>query len=698
MAKEQPKQPSSPHAGFPIVGVGASAGGLDALRRLLEAMPDESGVALVVVQHLARDKPSLAAELLSKYTKIRVRQVDDEPIVQPNHVYLIPPGKYLGIVGGRLKLSQMEGPRRAPIAIDFFLRALAKDQRQRAVAVILSGTGSDGTLGVKAIKQAGGLVLAQDIDSAEHSGMPESAIASGVVDQVLSPEQIPAALIRFAEHDYIRENTPPPGEHIGTDAPASEQDNSSESNIQPAGLTAIIDMLRSHGKRGFSNYKEATLLRRTRRRMCLHHVDSIDEYLDLLKTRPDEINALASDLLISVTDFFRDREVWDELADKVIPEIVQSKSNDEPIRAWVAGCATGEEAYTVAILFLDEIRKQRKSNRLQVFASDIDKIALQQARNGHYPISIEADVTPQRIKRYFSLEDGDLHYQVNKSLRESVVFADQNLICDPPFSQLDLVCCRNVMIYLKTEVQQKLLVLFHFALNEGGYLLLGTAETIGRQDDLFETISKRHRIYQGIGPSRHDRLDLPVTPGVSRREIEPVPAGRRDVQLSQLTQQKLVDRMTPRAVLVDRQYRILFISGDVNPYIMHKTGVPNDDLLSKLRDGLRSKLRGAVHKAFDEHSVVRVSCWVERDGRKQEVSVEASIVKQEGQKEEFALIVFEEPTSASSDRERVQPSQLLDDKSPDTKSQSDVEIDENAIIRQLEEELSATKDDLQITS
>ncbi len=699
MAKQQSNQPSSSPAGFPIVGVGASAGGFDALRRLLEAMPDDSGVAIVIVQHLARDKPCLAPELLSKYTKMDVRQVHDEPLVQPNHVYIIPPGKYLSIVGGRLKLSEMEGPRRAPIAIDFFLRALAKDQRQRAVAVILSGTGSDGTLGVKAIKLAGGLVLAQDIDSAEHSGMPESAISSGVVDQVLSPEQIPAALVRFAEHAYIREDTQPLGEEVETDAPAREQDNTSESNIQSAGLAAVIDVLHSHGKRGFNNYREATLLRRTRRRMCLHHVDSIDDYLDLLKTNPNEIDALASDLLISVTDFFRDGEVWEQLADKVIPEIVQSKSTAEPIRVWVAGCATGEEAYTVAILFLDEIHKQRKSNELQVFASDIDKIALQEARDGRYPISIEADVTTRRIKRYFSLDDGNLHFQVNKSLRESVVFADQNLICDPPFSRLDLVCCRNVMIYLKTEVQQKLLVLFHFALVEGGYLLLGTAETVGRQEDLFETISKRHRIYRGIGPTRHDRLDLPVTPGVSRREIEPVPAGRRDVQLSHLTQQKLVDRMAPRAVLVDRQYRILFISGDVNPYLMHKTGVPNDDLLSKLRDGLRSKLRGAVHKAFDEHSVVRVSCWVDRDGQKQEVSVEASIVKQEGQKEEFALIVFEEPKGTSSDQQGVLTSQTPPGKSPMSKTieQADADIDENAIIRQLEDELSATKDDLQTT-
>ncbi len=702
MAKKRSKQTALPRLGFPIVGIGASAGGLDALRRLLEAMPDKSGVALVIIQHLARDKQSLAPELLSKYTKMEVHQVHDEPTVQPNHVYIIPPGKYLSIVGGRLMLTKMEGPRRAPIAIDFFLRALAKDQQQRSVAVILSGTGNDGTLGVKAIKQAGGLVLAQNLDSAEHSGMPESAIASGVVDQVLSPEQIPAALVRFAEHDYIREETPPLVEQVEMDEASDTSNNPnsiSEANVQPAGLSAIIDVLRKHSKRDFSSYKEATLLRRTRRRMCLLHVDSVDEYLDLLKANSSEIDALGADLLIGVTDFFRDRDVWEELASKVIPEIVQSKSTDEPIRAWVAGCATGEEAYTVAILFLDEIRKQRKSNRLQIFASDIDKIALQQARNGRYPISIEADVTPPLLKRYFSLDDAEHYFQVSKSLRESVVFAEQNLIGDPPFSQLDLVCCRNVMIYLKIEVQQQLLALFHFALIDGGHLLLGTAETVGRHDDLFETISKRHRIYRGIGTTRLDRLDLPITTGVSRYEIEPIPPGRRDMKLSHLTHQMLVDRMAPRAILIDRQYRILFISGDVNPYIMHKAGVPNDDLLGKLHDGLRSKLRGAVRKAFEEHSVVRVSCWVERDMQKHEIMIEASIVKQAGQQDELVLIVFVEPSEMPSDQLRLQHSQSPPNKSsmPKAIDHIDADIDDNAIIRQLEEELSATKDDLQTT-
>ncbi len=593
----------------------------------------------------------------------------------------------------------MEGPRTAPITIDFFLRALAKDQQQRAVGVILSGTGSDGTLGVKAIKLAGGLVLAQDSESAEHTGMPDSAISSGVVDQVLSPEEIPEALIRFAQHAYIREEMLSSHEKTASSSPESDHTDDKEESLddtekQTAGLSDIIGLLSKQANCDFQKYKEATLLRRTQRRMCLHHVDTIDDYLNMLKADADEVTALAKDLLISVTDFFRDREVWDNLAKKVIPEIVRSKSNDESIRCWVAGCATGEEAYTVAILILDELSRQRRSNPLQIFASDIDKAALEQARSGRYPISIAADVSPQQLKRYFSLEDGDLHYQVNKSLREAVVFADQNLISDPPFSQLQLVCCRNVMIYLKPDVQQKLMGLFHFALIEGGYLLLGTAETVGRQDDIFETISKRHRIYQAIGPTRHDRLDLLISPGVSRGEIETLPVQRRDLQLSSLAQQKLIDRMAPRAILIDRQYRILFISGDVNPYIKHKPGVPNDDLLSKLRDGMRSSLRGAVRKVFEENSVVRVTCGVEREGLKREVLIEASLIQQEGRKEELILIVFEESPELSSNqatpRRELQPA-------PKPQKIIDTDIDENAIIRQLEDELSATREDLQTT-
>ncbi len=422
---------------FPIVGVGASAGGLDALRRLLEAVPDNPSFAIVIVHHLAPDKPSVAPELLARYTRMPVKQVDDSPLVKPGHVYVIPPGQFLSIDRGRLSLKKMTGPRRAPITIDCFFRALAKDQQECAVGIILSGTGSDGTLGVKAIQEAGGLILAQDPSSAEYSGMPESVIGTGIVDRVLTPEAMPEVLSRFAEHDYIRVEVPATdqtSEKIGLDESrgksheqTSETDAATQSpavrDASETGMAKIIAILNAEAKRDFRNYKPATLSRRIRRRMCLHHFNYYDEYRKFLEENPDEVQALAKDLLIRVTHFFRDRQVWEKLAADVIPQIVASKSTDDVVRVWSAGCATGEEAYTVAMLVLEEIGKQRKSCGLQIFASDIDTDALAQARSGNYPISIEADVSPERLKHFFTLRDKETRYQVNKSLREIVVFA-----------------------------------------------------------------------------------------------------------------------------------------------------------------------------------------------------------------------------------------------------------------------------------
>ncbi|WP_162276006.1 CheR family methyltransferase [Roseimaritima ulvae] len=714
MTKQESKPPSPP-THFPIVGIGSSAGGFDAIRRLLEAMPDHPGVALVIVQHLAPDKPSLASGLLARYTKMDVRQVHDQSVVEPDHVYVIPPGKLLSIAGGKFQLTPMEGPRHPPVSVDFFFRALAKDQRECAVGVILSGTGSDGALGVKAIKEAGGLVLVQEVDSAEHGGMPEQAIRSGVVDQVLAPEAIPEALIRFANHDYIcgdaalpeletdasRSGVSPRLAEVGSETdetgasagPANDAEAAGDNSDKEVGLDAIVKLLRTSGNSDFRGYKEATLLRRTRRRMCLRHIDKVEDYLAYLEESPAEIKSLAGDLLISVTDFFRDPDAWDDLANHVIPEIVGTKSADEAVRVWVAGCATGEEAYTIAMLMQEEIGKQQRTSPLQIFASDIDKRALDEARAGQYPVSIVADVSAERIQRFFKLEDGDLHFQVNKSLRETIVFAEQNMLADPPFSHLDLILCRNVLIYLKPDMQQKLIGLFHFALRQHGYLVLGTAETVGRQDDLFETLHQRSRIYRGIGPTRHDHLDIPVTSG-SRREMNEfttLAPFRREQQVSHLAQEKLVDMMAPQAILVDRHWRMLYISGDVNPYILHRPGVPNENLLSKVREGLRSKLRGAVRKALAEKSNVSVRCRVHREGTICLVRVEVRYVSDRASQEAFALIVFDElennhPTLVSDIHRSTGASEI-----------KEMDVDEDSIIRQLEDELAATKDDLQIT-
>lgn len=699
---EDPSELTEPRR-FPVVGIGASAGGLDALRRLLQAMPDEPNVAIVIVQHLARDKPSLAPELLAKYTSMEVRQVHDEPLIRRNCVYIIPPGKYLGIVDRRLRLSPIEGPRCAPIAIDYFFRALAKDQRECAVGIILSGTGSDGTLGIKAIKEAGGFVIAQETSTAEHRGMPTSAIESGMVDQVLTPEQIPEALSQFAQHPYICDTVDL--------APASAPDeNRADDEMQTESLDAIIGLLLERSHRDFRNYKHTTLLRRTRRRMCLQHIDRLSDYLQLLKRHTPEVTALAKDLLISVTDFFRDPEAWEKLAAEVVPEIVNSKtsqtSGDESksagqcVRVWIPGCATGEEAYSIAMLFLDELRKQRKICKLQIFASDIDTDALQFARVGRYPVSIEADVSRERLSRYFSMHDGQLYYQVNNALREVVVFANQNLIADPPFSQLDMICCRNVLIYLKPETQHKVIAMFHFALQPHAYLMLGTAETVGRHDHLFDTFSKRWRIFRSIGVARPASIELPITATSLRREMTTLrPPPQRETRLMLLAQKKLLDILAPRAVLIDRHWRILYISGDVSAYMTLPPGVPNDELLNKLRGGLRSRLRVAVHKALAERKRTFVNCQLESGSTKMEIQVEVRLIRDANQEDDFVLLVFHDaaerkdglPSSAAVIEQR---SLSPDADEPELNT---AELDEESLIRHLEEELAATKDDLQGT-
>ena len=631
----------------------------------------------------------------------------------------------------RLRLTAIEGPRGAPIAIDCFFRSLAKDQRECAVGIILSGTGGDGTLGIKAIKEAGGFVIAQQVSTAEHGGMPMSAIETGLVDQVLPPEQIPEVLTQLARHPYVRGTA---DGHSALDAAqqgGAQQGGAQKGGAQRGGaqkggaqrgvgrplresqiesLDAIIALLLERGNRDFRNYKHATLLRRTRRRMCLHHIDGVDAYVQFLKQHPSEVTALAKDLLISVTDFFRDAEAWQALAIQVVPQIVKSKPShsnahegrltEQSVRVWIAGCATGEEAYSIAMLFLDELRKQGKTCKLQVFASDIDTDALQYARAGRYPLSVEADVSREHLKRYFSLHDGQLHYQVSKALREVVVFADQNLIADPPFSQLDLICCRNVLIYLKPEMQQKVIAMFHFALHPHAFLMLGTAETVGRQDHLFETVSKRWRIFRRIGLSRTAGIEWHASSALPRREFTPVPAApRRETQGVLLAQKKLLDIIAPRAVLMDRQWRIVYVSGDVSEYMSLAPGVPNDELLNKLQGGLRSRLRGAVYKTLSDGSRTWVDCRISAGARTKDIQVEVRLIRDVDHQDDLVLIVFHDVVAGrEGSPSTAAASAAVTGASASAEPHIDAaELDQEVMIRHLEEELSATKDELQVT-
>lgn len=482
-----------PPRGFPVVAIGASAGGLGALKRFFSAMPAQSGLGFVVIPHLDPAHVSHLPELLRRHTPMPVEQARDGALVQAEHVHIIPPNALLTIKGGVLHLGAAVARPGIPRPIDGFLRSLAEHQQERAICIIFSGTGSDGTLGLKAIKAEGGLVMVQSPDTAEHDGMPRSAIATGLVDYVLPVEQMPAALLEYFEHAHLRSGPIP--------IPAGTRHDP---------LHPILALLCTREGHDFRCYKKAMLLHRIQRRMGLNHIAAIGDYGQYLRDTPAELKALAKDLLIGVTEFFREPEAWAVLEAEVIPRLVAAKHPEAPLRVWVTGCATGEESYSIGMCLLERVASSERNGKLQIFATDIDSHALEIARVGTYPEGMASSLAPERLTRFFTRSDHS--YRVKKELREAVVFAPQNLITDAPFSRLDLIICRNLLIYLEPELQQKVIALFHFALNRNGYLFLGKSETVGQQPSLFETLSKKWRIYRRSGPVRHVPADFPLLP------------------------------------------------------------------------------------------------------------------------------------------------------------------------------------------
>jgi two-component system CheB/CheR fusion protein len=510
-ARPSPRRRSSPRRGsslrpdsLPVVGLGASAGGLGAFRRLLTALPASTGMAFILIQHLDPTHASMMVDLLAGHTSMKVQQATDGMPLEPEHVYLIPPGAYLSIQGSALRLSEPRERHGARLPFDFFLRSLAEELGRRAICVILSGTGGDGSLGLKAVKEKGGLVIAQEPNEAEYDGMPRSAIMTGAVDLVLPVAKIPETLAKYGRQLVLN---------------GQRRKGSAPDDHPPDRLAEIIDLLRTKTAHDFALYKPGTLLRRIERRMALAAVDDIGGYLDIVRQNSGELDRLAKDLLINVTSFFRDLKAFELLASEVIPDLVRRQPSDRPLRIWVAGCSTGEETYSLAMLFLEEIAAVRRNIQLQVFASDVDEDAVAHAREGLYPESIAADVSPVRLARFFTQEEHT--YRVVPELRGVVVFTAQDVLADPPFSRLDLISCRNLLIYLRAEAQEKVILLFHFALREGGVLFLGGSETVGSVDDRFEPISKKQRIYRQIGHTRPGEVDFPIGPGGGVRTLWP---------------------------------------------------------------------------------------------------------------------------------------------------------------------------------
>jgi two-component system, chemotaxis family, CheB/CheR fusion protein len=584
-------------------------------------------MAFVLIQHLDPTHASMMVDLLAGHTPMPVQQAADGMSLEREHVYLIPPGSYLSIRDGALRLSEPLERHGARLPYDFFLRSLAEELGERAICVILSGTGGDGSLGLKAVKKKGGLVIAQDPDEAEYDGMPRSAILTGAVDLVLPVAKLPETLAKYGRQLVLN----------------GERRKGLEPDHPPDRLAEIVDLLRTKAAHDFSLYKPGTLVRRIERRMALAGADDSGGYLDRLRQDPGELELLAKDLLINVTSFFRDSSAFEFLVNEVIPDLVHRHSLDWPLRVWVAGCSTGEETYSLAMLFLEEIAAAKRNIKLQVFASDVDEEAVALAREGRYSESIAAGVSSARLARFFTQEDHS--YRVVPELRETVVFTTQDVLADPPFSRLDLISCRNLLIYLRPEAQEKVLLLFHFALREGGILVLGNSETVASLNDRFEPISKTQRIYRQIGQRRPGEVDFPIGSG-GARTLWPGrtrPAAAQGISARDLTQRLLLEAYAPASVLVNRKHECLYFSGPADRYLRVAAGEPSRDLIALAREGLRNRLRTAIQRASREHALaITTGAQVSFGGSAVAVRIEVHPVQSD--REELLLVsFFDEP-------------------------------------------------------
>lgn len=615
-----------------IVGIGASAGGYEAFKELLEALPPAPGMAFIFIQHLEPTHESMLVNLLGRATPIPVVEARDGVRVETDRVYVVPPNTNLVILNGTLNLQTITETASRHKTIDFFFRSLAADQESRAVGVLLSGTGSDGVMGLKAIKAEGGITLVQDEKTAKFGSMPRSAVMAGVADFVLSPEDIAKELIKVKDH-YPRLVMHP--------AMAADEPKFVEENDE---LRKILVLVWTVSQVDFSAYKPSTLRRRIFRRMALHKLDKLAHYVRYLEQNSTEVKALYQDLVICVTSFFRDPEVFEALKSEIFPQILENKSANFPLRVWVPGCSTGEEVYSLAISLLECLGERAANVPIQIFGTDISEAAVDKARTGIYPESIEADVSPERLRRFFI--KGEAGYQISKPIRDLCVFARQNVFKDPPFSNLDLISCRNVLIYFGPELQKKVLPMFHYILNPNGFLLLGNSESIGAFADLFAPAHKRHKIYskksvsprmildltrgeygmekQGIMPSMHEGLPKPFDPLKESDRL-------------------LLERYSPPGVLINGDMNILQFRGRTGLFIEPAPGGASFNLLRMAREGLMIPLHTAIREANERSVTIRKEDVLFK-GNSENYRVDVEVIpisNPTGAKEKFFLVLFQ---------------------------------------------------------
>ena len=661
----------------PVVGIGASAGGLESFKALFQHLPPDTGMAFVLVQHLDPHRESMLVELLARQTRMPVCAAADGMRAEANHVYVIPPDRNLGILHGELQLlkpAAAEKRRRLPV--DFLLRSLAEDAGPAAIGVILSGTASDGTLGLKAIKAAGGVTFAQDEASAQYFGMPGSAIATGSVDFVLPPAEIAAELTRIARHPYLLQQRRGDAPEL---LPAS-----------PAELNKVFTLLRSRTGHDFTYYKHTTIKRRIKRRMLLHKLERLQDFVDFLQVHPEELDALFQDITINVTGFFREPHTFEALDQVILPRLLDGRPTHMPLRIWVPGCSTGEEVYSLAMVILEHLG-QRTGMQVQIFGTDIDERAVDKARAGIYAERISADVSAARLQRFFTEVAGG--WQISKSIRDMCVFAPHDVTSDPPFSKLDLVCCRNLLIYLGNTLQRKVLQFFHYALNPGGFLMLGSSETIGVSADLFQLAHKEGRIYTKKTSVTAPNYDFTLRP----QHIEhqkgadvPMEVTPSAANLSREADQTIVALYGPAGMVVNQDLEVLGFRGKTGRYLEPLAGVASLNLLKLVRRELMVDLRNTFNRAVRADApAVREGLRLKHDGQEHSLNLRVVPLRKTSA-ERFFLILFEElaePAPApTAGKRKPQP------KRTDATAR---ESPADARVRALEQELQNTREYLQ---
>ncbi|MFT7250837.1 MAG: two-component system CheB/CheR fusion protein [Flavobacterium sp.] len=652
---------------FLIVGLGASAGGLEALTAFFSSVPNGMNMAFVIVQHLDPTHKSLMVELLRKHTEMQVMEVIDNTIVVPNNIYVIPPNKDMAIYNGILRLLEPSAARGFRKPIDFFFKSLAEDQQEKAIGIVLSGTGTEGTLGLKDIKGQGGLSVVQDPKTAKYDGMPRNAINAGSEDFVLPVKEIPAALVKYANNRLFK----------------SESESSLASTTNQL-LEKVFILLRNETGCNFGDYKNSTVIRRIEKRMALNQIDKLDNYIKYLQKNKVEIKKLFDELLIGVTSFFRDKEAYNALEEIIIPEIIKNKSDGETIRIWVAGCSTGEEAYSLAILFDEAISKQDKYLKIQIFASDLDERAINTARQGVYPETIFSDLTQDRLNKYFKVELNT--YRINKEIRDKVIFSKHNLIKDPPFSKQDMVSCRNLLIYFNVEAQKKVFAIFHYALNPEGILFLGSSESLGEYADLYEVLDRKNKLF------KHKKVNKNKIPDIGYLFREPTnlkttaaiitPKREHLASLAKITEQFLLDNYAPACAIINSKGEAVYFAGNTGKYLQPSPGEARLNIVDMAREGLKTDLRAIISKIRKSKvTEIRKDVNVKTNNSYEVIDLCLRPLKDFFQEEDYFMLTFEDQNK------KFVPSTEI----------KTLQLDDTTEVQALEQELIATKEYLRST-